>query len=54
MVGELGLNGAQQTDLGGDFGGQVGERGGGVVTVEIDRRLGSVEPLEGPVAPWWL
>jgi hypothetical protein len=31
--GELGLDGAQQLDLGGDLGGQVGERDGWVTVV---------------------
>ena len=47
--GELGLDGAQQADLGGDLGGQVGERDGGVAGVELERRLGGGDPLGGPL-----
>ena len=37
--GELGLDGTQQADLGGDLGGQVGEGDGWVAGVELERRL---------------
>ena len=50
MVGQLGLDGAQQPDLGGDLGGQIDERGRGVAAVEVQRGSGGVDPLLRPVA----
>ena len=49
MGGELGLDGAQQPDLGGDLGGEVGERDRGVTGVELDGGFGCGDPLGGPV-----
>ena len=54
MTDELGLHGAQQPDLGGDLSGQIGERRCGVAGVEGQRGVGGVDPLLGPVLPWWL
>jgi len=45
---ELGVDGTQQPDLGGDLGGQIGERDRRVIAVELDRGLGSGQPLPGP------
>jgi hypothetical protein len=42
MDGELGADGAQQPDLGGDLGGQASEVGGGVAAVELQRGAGGV------------
>ena len=49
MGGELGLNGTQQPDLGGDLGGQVGEGDGWVAVVEGERCLCCGDPLGGPL-----
>ena len=46
--GELGLDGAQQADLGGDLGGQVGERDRRVAGVELERRLGGGRSTRRP------
>ena len=46
--GQLGLDGAQQADLGGDLGGEIGERDGRVLGVELDRGRGGGQPLVGP------
>jgi hypothetical protein len=40
VAGQVGLGGAQQPHLGGDFGGQISEGDGGVVAVQVQRRLG--------------
>lgn len=47
--GELGLDGSQQPDLGGDLGGEVGERDRRMVGVELDRCLGGGQPCGGPL-----
>jgi hypothetical protein len=47
--GQLGLGGAQQADLGLDFGGQVLEGDCGVVAVELEGGAGGGQPLGGPL-----
>ena len=51
VAGLFGLHGPQQPHLGGDLGGQVGERDGGVTGVELERRLRGSDPLAGPRRP---
>jgi hypothetical protein len=53
MDGDLGVDGAQEADLGGDLGGQVLERDRGVTVVQLDGRLGRGDPRRGPLAAWW-
>ena len=45
--GELGAGGAQQADLSRDLGGQAGEVHSRVAGIQVQRGLGSVEPLAG-------
>ena len=47
--GEFGLDGAQQSDLGGDLGGEVGERDRRVAGVELERGVRGGDPFVGPV-----
>ena len=52
--GELGLDGAQQPDLGGDLGGQAGEGNRGVAGVELAaRRWAASSHWRARAAPWW-
>lgn len=45
---------SEQSDLGGDFGGQIGQHGRGVAGVEGQRGMGRADPLLSRSLPRWL
>jgi len=47
MVGQFGLGGGKQVDLGVDLGGQLSEGDRGVVAVQLQGGAGSIQPLLG-------
>ena len=53
MAVAFGQHGPEQPGLGGHLGGQIPERHGRIVAVEVESGPGHRPPGLGPLLPWW-